>query len=147
MNRWLLVGSCWMVLFATTACEPIVMIPGGELSGVVTPVPADWSFTSDVETLQLETNPSDAYSVNIWGIGIDSRFYVAGSKTSQWTENAAKDPRVRLRIDDKLYVMNAVMTEDESDFVAFTAALKEKYDHDIEPGQRDTSVLFLLEAR
>jgi hypothetical protein len=48
--------------------EPLLLLPGGALEGATVPTPEGWSFTDDVDTVQLETNPTDPYSVNIWVI-------------------------------------------------------------------------------
>lgn len=44
---------------ALAACCPLVMIPGGKLSGTVNPLPGDWPFSHEIETIQLEARPSD----------------------------------------------------------------------------------------
>ena len=80
-------------------CGPIVMVPGGALSGSVQPVPSDWSFSDAIETIQLETRPSDPYSVNLWGIGIGENFYVAAeSSESRWASNIIRTPRCRSQV-------------------------------------------------
>ena len=129
-------------------CGPIVMVPGGALSGSVQPVPSDWSFSDAIETIQLETRPSDPYSVNLWGIGIGKVFYVAaGSSESRWASNISEDPRVRLRLGDDLYELQATRTKDQAELDAFLAALKRKYDHEPEADEREGATLFRLEAR
>jgi hypothetical protein len=44
---------------ALAACCPLVMILGGKLSGTVNPLPGDWPFSHEIETIQLEARPSD----------------------------------------------------------------------------------------
>ena len=52
----------------------------------------------------LETNPTDPYSVTIWGLGIEDSFFIGASKRSnQWAEYLEKDPRVVLDVDGALY--------------------------------------------
>lgn len=135
------------VLCFALACGPIVMIPGGALSGDPAPVPADWSFTDAVDTVQLETRPDDPYSVNIWCVATPRGLMVAGSRSSTWTRNAVDDPRVRLRVDGKLYDLRAVPADSEADVQAFLRAAEAKYDFELEPDQRETSLLFRLEPR
>ena len=80
-------------LFTTlvlVGCGPIVMVPGGELSGTTTPVPADWAFSDAVETVQLETRPDDPYSVNVWGVS-DGAFHPTDPNRA-WV--IARDPTV-----------------------------------------------------
>ena len=129
------------------ACGPIVMIPGGKLSGSPQNVPSNWEFTESTEIFQLETNPDDPYSVNIWGIWSGDQFYVAGSKESQWTKNAAADSRVRLRVEDNLYELNAVTVTGDAEIETFSAGLAAKYDWEPEPDQRATSIVFRLDPR
>jgi len=129
------------------ACDPIVMIPGGELAGELQPAPENWAFTNEVDTVQLETNPDDPYSVNIWCVATERGLYVAGSKTSQWTENVSADGRVRLRVDGKLYELMGTEASADADVEAFVAAAGVKYDFEMEPDQREASILFRLDPR
>ena len=83
---------------------PLGPIPGGKLQGIIEPWPKDWSHAENVENVLLETNPTDPYSVTIWGLGIEDSFFVGASKRSnQWAENLEKDPRVVLDVDGALY--------------------------------------------
>ena len=54
------------LLTGTVACGgPLLIFPGGELSGeVVTEPVEDWSFLSD-SFIDLETRPDDPYSVQL----------------------------------------------------------------------------------
>lgn len=140
----LLLGS-WLVL---TGCEPLVMIPGGQLSGTLRPAPTDWSFTDAEDTVVLETRPDDPYSVNVWGVAADGRFFIAaGDAESTWAKNVQANPLVRLKIADAIYELRATATEDPKDLDAFLVAVKEKYDFEPEPEQRSTSTLFVLGPR
>ena len=129
------------------ACGPIVMIPGGRLSGTEAPVPTEWSFTDEVDTVQLETRPDDPYSVNIWGTAVGTSFYVAGRAGSGWVENATADPDVRLRVGDAIYSLRAVAVEDESEVDALLAAMIVKYDFEPDPEDRAGARAFRLEKR
>ena len=131
------------------ACDPTGPIPGGKLAGEVAPPPADWSFSDDTENVQLETRPSKPYSVNIWGVGLGSGFYVAAGDGAEnrWAQYIVEDPRVRLRVEDTLYELRAVRVEDEPERERFLAALRGKYDWEPEPGQTDEAWLFRLEPR
>lgn len=146
MSRILSRLSLLLVLFAL-ACGPIVMIPGGELSGDVRAIPSDWTFTNEVDTVQLETNPEEPYSVNIWLVAAPGALYVGGTKTSTWTEHASADGRVRLRVGTDLYELKATEVSSDSDVDAFVTAAKAKYDFELEPGQRESAILFRLDAR
>lgn len=132
-----------------TGCGPLVMIPGGELSGEVKPAPSDWSFTDDVDNVQLETRPEDPYSVNVWAVAANDAIYIASGRGSDasWAKHIAEDPRVRLRVGDAIYELQAEPTSDEAELDAFLAAAQKKYDFDPDPEQRETAVLFRLRPR
>ena len=135
-------------LLFVLACGPLVMIPGGELSGDVTPPPADWAFTDAVDTIQLETRPADPYSVNLWGVAASGHFYVAaGDAESEWARHIADDPNVRLRVNDAVYELRATRTEDPAELDAFLAAATAKYDFEPTPEQRAEAALFRLAPR
>jgi hypothetical protein len=135
--------------FFFLACSgPLVMIPGGALSGEVKPVPADWSFTDSVETLQLEVRPADPYSVNIWGVGVGDRLFIAcGDRENRWGTYIREDPEVRLRVSDSIYEMRAELVENDADREAVLAAMKKKYDFEPTPEQQGEALLFALSAR
>jgi hypothetical protein len=131
-----------------TACGPLVMIPGGALKGTVQPTPENWAFSDEIETVQLETRPSDPYSVNVWGVGLGSVFYIAaGDAESRWAGYIAEDARVRIKLADDIYELAAARVTDESELDSFLAALESKYDFEPEPGQREKSMLFRLSPR
>jgi hypothetical protein len=126
---------CGLLLLNVGCGGPLVMIPGGKLSGTVQPVPSDWAFSDEFEDVQLETRPSNPYSVNIWGV-------------ADWAKHIEADPNVRLRIGEDLYELRAVRTDDPQDRVRFLAAVKKKYDG-FEPDEEQAaeSVLYSLESR
>lgn len=130
------------------SCGPVVGIPGGSLSGTVRPVPADWAFSDEVSTIQIETNPGDPYSVNVWCIGIGPRLYVAGSRSgSTWVDNLRTDPRARVRMGSDLYELTAIETEDEKERNAYVEALVAKYEWELDAEQQADATLFRLEPR
>lgn len=137
-----------LVLLGLLACDPLVMIPGGQLSGETKPAPADWSFSDEVKTVQLETRPPDPYSVNIWGVAVGPDFYVASGKADNaWARHIAEDDRVRLRIDEAVYELRAVREDSPEARERFLAAAKAKYDFEPDPEQASDAILFSLVAR
>ncbi len=129
-------------------CSPFVTIPGGELSGSLEPTPSDWSFSDAVETVQLETRPGDPYSVNVWGVGVGSTFYLAaGDAQSRWARNIDRDPLVRLKIGEGIYELRASRTDNLAEMDAFLAGAKKKYDFEPNEEQRANASLFRLEPR
>jgi hypothetical protein len=115
-----------LVLLA--GCGPFLVIPGGKLEGTPAAAPGDWSFARDVSTVQLETNPQDPYSVNIWAVGIGPVLYVhAGANRSTWVENMEADPQVRVRIEEQIYTLRASRVEGQDEFDRFSDAYEKKY--------------------
>jgi len=119
----------FLAVIALVSCGgPTLLLPGGSLEGEVKPVPADWAFVEEVSTVQLESNPADPYSVNIWIVGIDGDLYVhAGANRAQWVENMEVDPNVRVRIEESIYELSATRVEDQPTFDVFADAYENKY--------------------
>lgn len=131
-------------------CGPIGPFPGGRLSGdVATGLPADWSFADEEKTVQLETRPSAPYSVNLWGVSIGDRFYLASGSGGEanWVEHIAKDPNVRLRVGGTIYELRAIRVSNETHSERFLEALKRKYDWEPSVRERDEAWLFRLDPR
>lgn len=141
------VTSVLIVLIAVAACEPIYVLPGGALSGPEHPVPEDWAFADDVGVVQFETRPADPYSVNLWGVGLGPYYYVSSSSGADWVNMVVEDPRVRLRIDGRIYLLSASSVTDPSELERVTAAYVAKYDVDPEDDFPRNVAVFRLAAR
>lgn len=122
-------GLALLLAAPLAGCErPFVLLPGGALTGRTAPAPDDWSFTDAVKTVQLETQPADPYSVNIWVIALDGNLYVhAGANKSAWVEHMEADPQVRVRVDEAIYELAAARVEDQAEFDRFSDAYEKKY--------------------
>jgi hypothetical protein len=108
--------------------DPFVVLPGGALDGATVPPPESWSFTDDVDTVQLETNPSDPYSVNIWVIALGDSLYVhAGANRATWVEHMEEDPNVRLRVGQSIFELVASRVETQEELDRFSDAYEVKY--------------------
>ena len=138
-----------LAALATLACNgPFVLLPGGSLAGTVEEAPADWGFTAEIDTVQLETLPSEPYSVNLWAVGMGDVLYVhAGANRATWIENMEADPRVRVRIGDAIYELAAVRVESQDEFDRFSAIYEEKYGNPPRNPSVDEAYLFRLRAR
>lgn len=122
-----------VLLVVVAACDPVFVFPGGELSGTERPLPADWEFTRDFQTIQLEARPSDPYSVNVWGVAANRKFYVASDGgESRWARVIEADPRVRLRIGDDIFKLAAKRAVDPDELEDVIDAYIEKYGGDRE---------------
>lgn len=137
------------VAFLASACNgPFLLFPGGELEGEVDPVPADWSFTDEISTIQIETDPSDPYSVNIWVLELDGSLYLhAGANRATWVEHLEADPRLRIKVEDVLYEMTATRVTGEDEFLRFAQKYETKYGNRPRNENIDEIYLFRLEAR
>ena len=134
------------LLVGVAGCgEPLVTIPGGELAGAERDAPAQWRGVPD--TIQLETRPSDPYSINIWGVGIAEHLYVAtGTDGANWTPFIESDPSVRVRVEGDLYRLRASLVEDGDERARVATAFYEKYDLDPNEGWvADGGMIFRLD--
>ena len=132
-----------MLLFSL-ACGPIGPIPGGRLSGEAGPREVDdWSFAADVENAQLETRPDDPHSVNTWFVARGPRLYVPTSmilgpkdpRERSWVAHVEADPRVRIRLGDRVFERVAVRVEEPGEYDPARSALEARYD--LDPAERD----------
>ena len=140
MNRLLLYSLASAGLVLAGCSGPLGPIPGGRLSGPPHQGRvADWDALKDEYTVQLETHASDAYSVNVWWVGIGDHLYVPSSMivgssdpmTRKWVRNVVRDPHVRVRLAGELYDRSAVRVTDPAEYQRALVALRKKYD--IEP--------------
>jgi hypothetical protein len=119
----------FLLIASIAGCSgPVVLFPGGTLEGPTVANPEGWSFTDDVDTVQLETRPADPYSVNIWVIALGDVLYVhAGANRARWVENIEADPNVRLRVNDSIYELSASRVSAQEEFDRFSDAYEQKY--------------------
>ncbi len=147
VSEFLRVGLVSVAL-VTLGCGPMMMFPGGRLSGDVKKVPSDWAFSESIDVVQIETRPSDPYSVNIWGAAKEGTFYVmAGSHDRRWVQNMRADPNVRLKVCEDVYEMRAAEVADEATIESVIEVLAAKYDFIPNAEQRAEGALFRLSPR
>lgn len=111
--------------------------PGLWLKGELVQEPVtNWDWVYDVDhpvrgnTIMLETRTwyGIPYSVTILPTARGDKLYIGGSARDarlerefpnykQWWANVERDPRVRLKIDGKLYEMTATLVSDPAEFV------------------------------
>lgn len=102
-----LLGASGLSLLACGG--PVLVFPGGELSGEVVEEPVeDWSFVS-ATFLDLETRPEDPYSVELNYVVRDGKLYIDPAEGRRWLDHIRQDPRVRVRFHGKIYPMRAVL--------------------------------------
>ncbi len=118
-----------LTLLLTACGDPMGPMPGGKLDGEATAIPDDWSFTASTEDFQLETDPDDPYSVNIWAVDIGPALYVAsGGGETNWSENMQRNGNVVLRHGTNLYPLHATKIADVEELQRVLMRYEEKYD-------------------
>jgi len=146
MTRALVFGI-WLLLLGGCA-EPFIVLSGGALTGEVADPPVDWTELNAVDVMQLETRPSDPYSINIWAAGLGPHIYVATSEDgTSWTEFLAEERDVRLRIEGVVYELEAVPVVDAAERAAVAAEYVRKYDVDEEDNWVSVGQVFRLDRR
>ena len=127
--------------------SPIGPIPGGNLKGEVMPWPTNWSIAEECENVLLETNPTSPYSVTVWGVGDQQKFYVAaGERNNRWAQYLEKYPEVTLSVDGKLYAAQAQRVQESAEFEQIRQAFVAKYDIDPDPDFKTEGALYRLVA-
>ena len=140
--------AIWIAVAAIGCSGPVMLLPGGELSGDPTPAPSDWAFAGDYGTVQLESRPSDPYSVNIAYTIVDGQLYInAGDTETQWVKNMAADPNVRLRMEGALYELQAERVTDAAAIDAFGEAWTNQSMFRRDPRELERVWIYQLVAR
>lgn len=113
--KWILYAAASLVIFigalviiARFLDGPLAMIPGGLLeAGEMRPVPADWSFVSSVEEIELQT---DGRSRTTWVVAVDGQAYIPASLLfppwKTWHKKALNMPEAVVRIKGIRYAVN-----------------------------------------
>jgi len=109
---------------------PIGPVPAGRLRGsfgsVALPDLADLGSRRE---LQLQVNPEQPRSMNVWLLVVDGELYVPSGfpRWKIWPEVLAHEPRAVLRVDGSLFDVKAERVEDPALIARLEAALQEKY--------------------
>lgn len=110
------------VALTALACGgPMLMLPGGELSGTEVTEPVDdWSFVDDA-FVDLETRPEDPYSVELNYFVKEGKLYIDPAEGRTWLDYIRADPRVRVRFGDKVYPLKATLVGEPGELEGFDA--------------------------
>jgi hypothetical protein len=149
----LIVVGVLVVLFVLriVGLDPHERRPGLWLTGERGPAPADWAFTDKYPTIYIQTRTDYLipHSVTITCVAYHGQLYLTsvfreGSSFPQgkrWTANVVRDPRVRLKIGDRIYDETVALVTDQAERDAVLAAKARKY-----PDQRvaKTSSVYLF---
>lgn len=162
-KRWSWAGICLLAGLLVAGCEPQGPRPGLWLSGevVTTPV-ADWSFTDQIGEIFVETRTwyGIPHSVTTVCVAQGGSLYVPSvyqeggefPEARFWNRNVVRDPRVRLKIGQRLYERKAVLVEDPEEWKAVFEAFGRKSSFWRELGQKSESerpkiVFFRMDPR
>lgn len=105
---------------------PLGPFAGGELSGTSAEPPTAWQAVP--ETVQLEVQPAEPYSVNVWAVGIGRHLYVAtGPEGAAWSSHLQRESRVRVRVAGVVYALRASVVQDAEERERVVAAYLRKY--------------------
>jgi hypothetical protein len=139
--------ACAIAIALTVACsiDPSDARPGLGLSGEVHQQQVeDWSFTSEVEEIFIETVTSYwiPHSVTAWCVIVENELYVAADDADKksWVVNVARDPNVRLKIAGKVYEQKLVPVTDATTIAAIDSGFERKYDYEEEEADDDMTV-------
>ena len=138
MIKWLALSS---LLFLTACTDPFIGVPGGQLKGEPSPLPESWSSVPDV--IQVEFRPSDPYSINIWAVVDGGNIHVATAE-SKWIPFLEANNLVTVRIDGKLYELQAQKVDSEEDAMSVAAAYTSKYDYEMTGDWKDINAYRLV---
>lgn len=140
--------SAALVLGLVACGGPLGPFAGGRLRGEPAAPRSDWSFTHDILLVQLETHPERPWSVTLGCIDHDGALYVGSPdpESDRWVAYVTRDPRVRLRVEGRVYELRAVRVTDPAEWATAGRRLYEKYDLEVEPGH-EPGWLFRLDPR
>jgi hypothetical protein len=123
-------------------------ISGGRIEGAVSPLPEQWGALADDKIIQFETNPGEAYSVNLWVVEVSGSLYVfAGDNKASWVKDIEQNPNVRLRAETSIFELEAVKVNGAQEFESFAQAWEVKYGNRPRNEDVDKTYLYRLRSR
>jgi hypothetical protein len=95
-----------ITMLAAACSGPLLWLPGGHLSGPEAPLNLN-EIPAEPGVIQLETNPSNPYSVNVGVRTINGQLYIDPATERKWYQHIQANPKVRLRFDGAETVLTA----------------------------------------
>ncbi len=130
----LLIGILFVA--ARSSDGPLALMAGGPFTSgeLVTGPEPDWSAVRDVQEVEFQLL-EPARSRTTWILYHDGKAYIPsgymttwwGKLWKQWPHEAEKDPRILLRVGDKLYERKLVRIQDGPAVAPLLAELSRKY--------------------
>ena len=104
-----------IVLLLGGCATPFLTVPGGALRGQESEVES-FEFAAQYRLLQLETRPSNPYSVYLRVIVRDGHLYIDAAQRRRWHRYIQADNRVRIKLGENIYnaVAEKVSTPEEA---------------------------------
>lgn len=119
--------------------DPIGPLAGKALTGErMTQTPDDWGFSDEHMQFAVEVRPEDPHSVTTIGFVHDGALHIPAMNGSEkvWPGIAVADPRVHVKIGERVYPGLATRVTEEKQFEAVLASAAKKYPQFDEPGDR-----------
>jgi len=140
-----------LLALRTFGVDPRDQRPGLWLSGEPAGQPvSDWSFTDEHEEIHVQTSTwyGIPHSVTTYcatyegDLYLFSAYYEGGPfpDTRRWNVNVMRDPRIRLKIGDRLYDQRAEHVSDETVRQAVIGSFERKYPEWTSPGDGNVHV-------
>ena len=133
----IVLAACITLLLA--GCGPQDARAGFLLGGVETPIPADWRFTDATKevAIQVHTPYLIPHAVTIWCAQVDGQLYVGANapQTKHWPGWVDRNPDVRLRIGEQVFMVRLVPLDDPNVVAGVRAAYTAKYPLDGRDGE------------
>ncbi len=130
-----------------TGCD-FIPFAGGKLAGETKPIPKGWPDVTTAEVIEIETNPSDPYSVKLWVIVMNDYPYIhAGANRATWVEHLEVNPELILGLEGALYELQAKRVTDMNEFAELREIYKDKYGNYPRNSNLNEIFLYRLEPR
>lgn len=108
---------------------PWGMVPGGPFHGRDESCPRDFSFAA--ETAEIEVEVASGRSMTIWSVVRHGTLYLSADFLTPWKgwpHTLAADPRLRLRLDGRVFRCRAERVDDPETIDALRREAARKYD-------------------
>ena len=129
---------------------PLGPFPGGVLIGELVQAPVDdWSFLDSIDRVEFQVSPAHPRSLTVWIMTHQGRPYVpaAFATRKSWPREVIEDGRVVLRVEQRLYELEATLVRDHSTRLALEKEMAAKYGGESAAEPRDGTWYFRLDPR
>ena len=127
------VGPTFLFLFILACASegPLGFIPGGPFSGILeeSKPGMDWSFATDVDSVDVQVGGPQGRTVRTGFIIYEGKPYlpVTWSPLKRWPETVREEPRIVVRVGERLFALAAKPVEDQAHLEALRKTGQSKY--------------------